>query len=64
MYETGPPHCLDPGTLETLGEDDFNGELKLKAFAAHFRLDMKNKVAHHFATVTVKMTVVFVLFAS
>lgn len=42
-YETGLPHTLDPHTLDTLGLDDFNGALKLKAFAAHFRLDMKNK---------------------
>lgn len=43
-YETGLPHTLDLHTLETLGLDDFNGALKLKAFAAHFRIDMHNKV--------------------
>ena len=43
-YETGLPHTLDPHTLDTLGLDDFNGTLKLKAFGAHFRIDMKNKV--------------------
>ncbi len=43
-YETGLPHTLDPHTLDTLGLDNFNGSLKLKAFAAHFRLDMRNNV--------------------
>ena len=45
VYETGLPHCLDPHTLETLGLEDFNGALRVKALAAHFRLDMKNKVS-------------------
>lgn len=44
MYETGLPYCLDPHTLETVGMDTFNGALTLKAFAAHFRLDMKKDV--------------------
>nr|CCE21337.1 putative beta-carotenoid oxygenase [Suberites domuncula] len=43
VYETKYPHCLDPHTLETLGEETLNGALTLKAFAAHFRLDMRNK---------------------
>ena len=46
-YETGLPHALDPSTLDTLGLDDFNGALKLKSFAAHFRLDAKNKAFMH-----------------
>ena len=44
VYETKYPHCLDPHTLETLGEETLNGALKVRAFAAHFRLDMKNEV--------------------
>ena len=45
MYETGLPYTLDPHTLETVGMDTFNGALTLKAFAAHFRLDMKQGVS-------------------
>ena len=44
-YETGLPYCLDPSTLNTLGEDDLGGHIKLKALAAHFRLDMMKKVS-------------------
>ena len=50
MYETGLPYSLDPHTLETLGMETFNGDLMLKAFAAHFRLDMKQEVSHSLAT--------------
>lgn len=45
MYETGLPYTMDPHTLETTGADTFNGALTLKAFAAHFRLDMKQGVS-------------------
>ncbi|KAF9970848.1 hypothetical protein BGZ73_006298 [Actinomortierella ambigua] len=38
-YEVGLPHCLDPTSLETLGEDDLNGTLSLKVLGAHFRYD-------------------------
>jgi all-trans-8'-apo-beta-carotenal 15,15'-oxygenase len=38
------PYCLDPHTLETLGPDDLCGALKLKALAAHFRIDAENQV--------------------
>lgn len=41
VYETSLPYSLDPHTLETLGMETFNGALTLKAFAAHFRLDMR-----------------------
>ncbi len=44
VYETKYPHCLDPHTLETLGVETLNGTLKLRAMAAHFRLDMINNV--------------------
>lgn len=43
-YETGLPYCLDPHTLNTLGPDDLGGQLKLRALAAHFRLDMEKDV--------------------
>ncbi|XP_001635106.2 apocarotenoid-15,15'-oxygenase [Nematostella vectensis] len=42
-YETGIPHCLDPYSLETLGPDDLNGALELKALAAHFRIDAEKE---------------------
>ncbi len=51
MYETGLPHTLDPHTLETVGIDNFNGALTLKAFAAHFRLDMRLDVRHQGVTI-------------
>ena len=38
---------MDPYTLDTLGEETFNGALKVKAFAAHFRLDMTQQVFTH-----------------
>ena len=53
VYETKLPYCLDPHTLETIGLETFNGAATLKAMAAHFRLDMVNKV-HQQDTVTTK----------
>ena len=44
-YETGLPYTLDPYSLDTLGPDTFNGALTLKAFAAHFRMDMEQEVS-------------------
>lgn len=44
MYETGLPYVLDPHTLNTLGPENFNGALRLKQFAAHFRIDSQNQV--------------------
>lgn len=44
MYESGLPYVLDPHTLNTLGPDNFNGALRLKQFAAHFRIDSQNQV--------------------
>ncbi|KAF9360950.1 hypothetical protein BGX26_006944 [Mortierella sp. AD094] len=38
-HETSLPHCLDPTTLETIGEEDLGGTLKLKVLGAHFRYD-------------------------
>jgi len=40
LYEFGRPHRLDPDTLETLGEHDFDGRLRrMGAFSAHFKID-------------------------
>ncbi|MDL4820827.1 carotenoid oxygenase family protein [Actinomadura opuntiae] len=41
LWEGGPPHRLDPDTLETLGTDDFGGRLRgmLKSFSAHPKWD-------------------------
>lgn len=40
LYELGRPHRLDPDTLETLGEHDFDGRLRwLGAFSAHPKID-------------------------
>jgi all-trans-8'-apo-beta-carotenal 15,15'-oxygenase len=39
-WEGGHPHRLDPDTLETLGEHDFDGRLKrLWAYSAHGKVD-------------------------
>ncbi|KAG0268375.1 hypothetical protein DFQ27_006867 [Actinomortierella ambigua] len=38
-YEVGLPYCLDPTSLETLGEDNLNGTLSLKVLGAHYRYD-------------------------
>ncbi|KAF9913948.1 hypothetical protein BX616_009265 [Lobosporangium transversale] len=38
-HETGLPYCLDPTTLETIGEEDLGGTLELKVLGAHFRYD-------------------------
>jgi all-trans-8'-apo-beta-carotenal 15,15'-oxygenase len=37
LWEGGPPHILDPGTLETRGLEDFGG--KVEAFSAHPKRD-------------------------
>jgi all-trans-8'-apo-beta-carotenal 15,15'-oxygenase len=37
LWEGGPPHALDPATLETHGVADFGG--RVKAFSAHPRID-------------------------
>ncbi|WP_412516180.1 carotenoid oxygenase family protein [Actinomadura madurae] len=41
LWEGGPPHRLDPDTLETLGLYDFGGRLRgaLKSFSAHPKWD-------------------------
>lgn len=39
LKESGRPYELDPRTLETLGERDFNGTLKSQTFTAHPKLD-------------------------
>ncbi|KAF9362875.1 hypothetical protein BGX34_005354 [Mortierella sp. NVP85] len=38
-HETSLPHCLDPTTLDTIGEEDLGGTLHLKVLGAHFRYD-------------------------
>ena len=47
VYETGLPHCLDPYTMNTLGEDDLGGHVKMRSFGAHFRVDMAKKVHYN-----------------
>ena len=40
LWEGGRPHAVDPDTLETFGEHDFDGELRwLGAFSAHPKVD-------------------------
>ena len=39
LKESGRPFELDPQTLETLGERDFNGQLKSQTFTAHPKID-------------------------
>ena len=40
FYELGKPYRLDPDTLATLGEHDFEGRLRrMGAFSAHFKID-------------------------
>ena len=39
LKESGRPYELDPDTLETRGERDFNGQLKSKTFTAHPKFD-------------------------
>jgi len=43
VYETCLPYCLDPFTLETLGPDTLNGNLKLGCLGAHFKIDAVGK---------------------
>ena len=37
--EDAPPYSLDPETLETIGLEDFNGQLPSLTFTAHPKLD-------------------------
>lgn len=39
LKESGRPYALDPATLHTLGERDFDGQLQGKTFTAHPKLD-------------------------
>jgi carotenoid cleavage dioxygenase len=39
LKESGRPYALNPHTLATLGEHDFNGQLTSKTFTAHPKLD-------------------------
>jgi carotenoid cleavage dioxygenase-like enzyme len=39
LKESGRPYELDPATLATRGERDFNGQLKRKTFTAHPKYD-------------------------
>jgi carotenoid cleavage dioxygenase len=49
LKESGRPFELDPATLETLGERDFNGTLKGRTFTAHPKLDPETGEAIAFA---------------
>ncbi len=49
LKESGRPYELDPRTLETLGERDFNGTLKSQTFTAHPKLDPETGEAIAFA---------------
>ena len=42
LKESGRPYELDPATLATLGERDFNGQLHSKTFTAHPKLDPRH----------------------
>eukprot|EP00294_Goniomonas_avonlea_P001174 CAMPEP_0114555588 /NCGR_PEP_ID=MMETSP0114-20121206/8832_1 /TAXON_ID=31324 /ORGANISM="Goniomonas sp, Strain m" /LENGTH=520 /DNA_ID=CAMNT_0001740729 /DNA_START=18 /DNA_END=1580 /DNA_ORIENTATION=- len=45
LWESGVPYNLDPHTLETVGPETFNGRLKLRKMAAHFRYDaLRNRL--------------------
>ncbi|KAM6504578.1 hypothetical protein FSOLCH5_015320 [Fusarium solani] len=37
--EDSPPYAMDPETLETLGVETFNGQLKSETFTAHPKID-------------------------
>lgn len=37
--EDGPPYALDPGTLETIGRYDFDGQVVSPTFTAHPKID-------------------------
>lgn len=41
--EDSPPYSLDPKTLETIGLEDFNGQLPSMTFTAHPKLDDQTK---------------------
>lgn len=38
--EDSPPFALDPETLETIGVEDFNGQLPCMTFTAHPKVDV------------------------
>jgi all-trans-8'-apo-beta-carotenal 15,15'-oxygenase len=49
LWEGGRPWALDPDTLETRGEHDFDGELKaLHAFSAHPKYDPRTREMFNF----------------
>lgn len=37
--EDSPPYAMDPDTLETLGVETFDGQLKSETFTAHPKID-------------------------
>jgi carotenoid cleavage dioxygenase-like enzyme len=39
LKESGRPYEIDPHTLETIGESDFEGQLKVRTFTAHPKID-------------------------
>ena len=49
LWEAGRPHALDPDTLTTLGEHDFDGRLRrLGAFSAHPKVDPETRELFNF----------------
>ena len=49
LWEGGRPWQLDPITLDTIGEHDYNGELtKLNSFSAHGTVDAKTGAYYNF----------------
>lgn len=42
LYEAGMPWVIDPVSLRTLGQDDYDGRLSVAALAAHPHLDPDN----------------------
>ncbi|KAA1419329.1 carotenoid oxygenase family protein [Nocardioides humilatus] len=49
LWEMGRPHRVDPDTLETLGEEDFEGRLKwIGAFSAHPKWDPQTQEMFNF----------------
>lgn len=49
LWEGGRPWQLDPSTLDTIGEHDYNGKLgKLNAFSAHGKVNARTGVYYNF----------------
>jgi all-trans-8'-apo-beta-carotenal 15,15'-oxygenase len=46
LWEGGPPYAIDPSTLETLGIEEFDGQVK--AFSAHPKVDPRTGEVFNF----------------